>query len=55
MPKAKELEQRLERTEQQLRLFQKISRFMVRDMSLQDVLQGHGFAHRRIHRNAIPV
>ena len=31
---------RLERTEQQLRLFQKISRFMVREMSLQDVLQG---------------
>lgn len=40
MPKAKELEARLERTEQQLRLFQKISRFMVRDLSLQDVLQG---------------
>jgi signal transduction protein with GAF and PtsI domain len=38
--KAKELEQRLERTEQQLRLFQKISRFMVRDMSLPDVLKG---------------
>lgn len=38
--KAKELEQRLERTEQQLRLFQKISRFMVRDMSLPDVLRG---------------
>ena len=40
MPKSKELEVRLERTEQQLRLFQKISRFMVRDMSLQDVLKG---------------
>ncbi len=40
MPKLKELEARLERTEQQLRLFQKISRFMVRDMSLQDVLKG---------------
>lgn len=40
MPKAKDLEARLERTEQQLRLFQKISRFMVRDLSLQDVLQG---------------
>lgn len=40
MPKAKDLEARLERTEQQLALFQKISRFMVRDMSLQDVLQG---------------
>jgi signal transduction protein with GAF and PtsI domain len=36
----KDLEQRLERTEQQLRLFQKISRFMVREMSLQEVLQG---------------
>ena len=31
---------RLERSEQQLRLFQKISRFMVREMSLQEVLQG---------------
>ena len=31
---------RLERTEQQLRLFQKISRFMVRELSLQEVLQG---------------
>ena len=40
MPKAKELELRLERTEQQLRLFQKVSRFMVRDVSLQEVLQG---------------
>ena len=40
MPKAKELELRLERTEQQLRLFQKVSRFMVRDLSLQEVLQG---------------
>jgi signal transduction protein with GAF and PtsI domain len=40
MPKARELEMRLERTEQQLRLFQKISRFMVREMSLQEVLQG---------------
>jgi signal transduction protein with GAF and PtsI domain len=40
VPKAKELELRLQRTEQQLRLFQKISRFMVRDMSLQEVLQG---------------
>lgn len=38
--KTKDLELRLERTEQQLRLFQKISRFMVRDMSLQQVLQG---------------
>ncbi len=40
MPKTKELEVRLQRTEQQLRLFQKISRFMVRDMSLQDILSG---------------
>jgi signal transduction protein with GAF and PtsI domain len=40
VPKSKELELRLERTEQQLRLFQKISRFMVRDLSLQDVLKG---------------
>src|ERR1700682_4653494 len=40
MPKARDLEVRLERTEQQLRLFQKISRFMVREMSLQEVLQG---------------
>src|SRR5215469_12894143 len=40
MPKAKELEVRLQRTEQQLRLFQKVSRFMVREMSLQEVLQG---------------
>jgi signal transduction protein with GAF and PtsI domain len=36
----KDLETALERTEQQLRLFQKISRFMVREMSLQEVLQG---------------
>jgi signal transduction protein with GAF and PtsI domain len=40
VPKTKEIEARLERTEQQLRLFQKISRFMVRDMSLSEVLQG---------------
>src|SRR5437016_9154962 len=40
MPKTKEVEARLQRTEQQLRLFQKISRFMVREMSLQEVLQG---------------
>jgi signal transduction protein with GAF and PtsI domain len=38
--KLKDLEQRVQRTEQQLRLFQKISRFMVREMSLQEVLQG---------------
>jgi uroporphyrinogen-III synthase len=40
VPKTKELEQRMQRIEQQLRLFQKISRFMVRELSLQDVLQG---------------
>jgi signal transduction protein with GAF and PtsI domain len=38
--KFRELEVRLQRTEEQLRLFQRISRFMVRDLSLQDVLQG---------------
>lgn len=36
----RELEQRLERTEEELRLFQRISRFMVRDLSLQEVLRG---------------
>ena len=40
MAKGKELETRLQRTEQQLGLFQKISRFMVRELSLQEVLQG---------------
>jgi len=40
VPKAKDLELRLQRTEQQLRLFQKISRLMVRDLSLPEVLQG---------------
>jgi len=38
--KAKDLESRLQRIEEQLRLFQKVSRFMVRDMSLQEVLHG---------------
>jgi signal transduction protein with GAF and PtsI domain len=38
--RVKELEQRLEKTEQRLHLFQKISRFMAREMSLADVLQG---------------
>jgi signal transduction protein with GAF and PtsI domain len=37
--KGKDLELRLQKTEEQLRLFQKISRLMTRDMSLQDVLQ----------------
>src|SRR5450755_4786919 len=40
MPKREELELRLQRTEQQLSVFQKVSRFMVRDLSLSDVLQG---------------
>jgi signal transduction protein with GAF and PtsI domain len=37
--RVKELESRLEHTEQQLRLLQKISRFMVRDLSLSEALQ----------------
>lgn len=40
VPKTKELELRLQRTEQQLRLFQRVSRLMVRELSLQEVLQG---------------
>jgi uroporphyrinogen-III synthase len=40
VPKTKDLESRLQRIEQQLRLFQKVSRFMVREMSLHEVLQG---------------
>jgi uroporphyrinogen-III synthase len=40
VPKIKELLASHQRTEQQLQLFQKISRFMVREMSLQEVLQG---------------
>lgn len=36
--KVRELEQRLERAEEQLRLFQRVSRLMARDMSLNDVL-----------------
>ncbi len=40
MPKTRDLEAALRRTEQQLQLFQKISRFMVRELSLQEVLQG---------------
>jgi signal transduction protein with GAF and PtsI domain len=40
MSRAKELESRLEHTEQQLRLLQKISRYMVRDMSLAEAFQG---------------
>jgi len=40
MPKGKELESRLQGAQQQLSVFQKVSRFMVRDLSLTDVLQG---------------
>ena len=40
MSKTKELEHRVERAEHQLRIFQKVSRFLVREMSLTDVLQG---------------
>ena len=36
--KARELEARLERVEQQLRLFQRVSRLMARDIELDDVL-----------------
>ena len=38
--KGRDLEKRLERTEHQLRLLQRISRFMVRDIPLQEVLEG---------------
>jgi signal transduction protein with GAF and PtsI domain len=38
--RVKELERQLEHTEQQLRLLQKISRFMVREMTLADALNG---------------
>ncbi len=40
MQKAKDLQAALQRTEQQVQLFQKISRFMASEMTLQDVLQG---------------
>ncbi len=36
--KTRELETRLERVEQQLRLFQRVSRLMTRDMDLDDIL-----------------
>jgi len=39
VPKARELENRLRNTEEQLRLFQRISRLMVRELSLQDTLR----------------
>jgi uroporphyrinogen-III synthase len=40
VPKAKDLQAALQRTEQQLQVFQRISRFMAGEMSLQDILQG---------------
>ena len=40
MSRLRELEQRLERTEQQLRLLQKISRYLVRQTKLQEALDG---------------
>ncbi len=38
--RSKDLETQLARTEQQLRLLQQISRFMTREMSLQEILSG---------------
>jgi uroporphyrinogen-III synthase len=38
--RTKDLETRLERAEQEVRLFQQISRFMVRDLTLPEILQG---------------
>lgn len=38
--RAKELEAQLERAEQQLQVVQKISRFMVRELSLAEILKG---------------
>lgn len=40
MSKARELEAQLERAQHQLRIFQRISRFMVKELSLREVLQG---------------
>jgi len=40
VPKTRDLLARVERLEQQLRVFQEVSRMMVREMSLQEVLQG---------------
>jgi uroporphyrinogen-III synthase len=39
VPRAKDLETRLERLEDQIRVYQRISRLMVREMSLADTLQ----------------
>ena len=43
MSKTRELEARLDRAEQQLRLFQRVSRLMTRDIGLDDVL--HEIVH----------
>jgi uroporphyrinogen-III synthase len=40
VPKSRDLELRLQKTEEQLRLFQKVSRLMVRELSFQEVLKG---------------
>ncbi len=40
MSRTRELESELKSTERQLRLLQKISRYMVRDMSLAEAFQG---------------
>jgi uroporphyrinogen-III synthase len=40
VPKPRDLELRLQKTEEQLRLFQKVSRLMVRELSFQEVLKG---------------
>jgi uroporphyrinogen-III synthase len=40
VPKPKDLELRLQKTEEQLRLFQKVSRLMVRELSFHEVLKG---------------
>ncbi|WP_051670813.1 GAF domain-containing protein [Bryobacter aggregatus] len=40
MSKVKELERQLDLAQQQLRVFQKISRFMVKDLNLKQVLAG---------------
>ncbi len=39
VPKSRELENRLRKTEEQLRLFQRISRLMVRELSFQETLR----------------
>lgn len=39
MPRTRELEARLQRLEQQLQLFQRVSRLMTRDWNVEDILQ----------------